>query len=134
MVRFVGFCNSGRPRASTAKNLPQRRDTASTAGKRQGTKSQGSRRKSPGCSPPPRRAMLPALSVPPVGATHMPEPDNINSAISQGVERASNPPVRLAEILHRRHPTRHARWHLAPCIAANATDTGDTEQSHGHAD
>jgi hypothetical protein len=69
---------------------------------------------------------------PPVGA-NMPEPDSINTAISQGVERALTRLFTSPDLTDAiRQGVRDGIWHLG--AAANATDAGDTEQSHGHAD
>ena len=65
----------------------------------------------------------------------MPEPDNLSTAISAGVAQAlerlfgsSDADARFFDAV--RLGTRDAVW----LIAANATDTGDSERSHGHAD
>jgi hypothetical protein len=63
----------------------------------------------------------------------MPEPDSINSAITQGVERALTPLFTSPDLADAiRQGVRDGIWHLG--ATANATDTGDTGQSHGHAD
>jgi hypothetical protein len=119
------------------KKLPRRRDTASTARKRLGTKSPTASCESPGCKPTTTPRNVPAASAyRRSGANHMTEPDNINTSASAGVAQALQrlfDSPELADAIGQgvRQGIRDAIW----LVAATASDAArDSDQSHGHAD